>query len=220
VAARLHESLTGRVTHDGEVLYCLDRALILCADHELNVSTLAVRAAASAGADLYACVATGLHVLSGVHHGGVSARVEALLAMVARQGSAARVVGDLLSRGQAIPGFGHRLYPAGDPRCAALLYLAERARRRGSGRVNRVNELCDAMQAARQPAPNLDLGLCALSAALGLPRGSGGLIFAVGRLAGWVAHAFEQRAQAFILRPRARYVPSPASSPDLSDAGS
>lgn len=188
-------------------VHALDRALILCADHELNVSTLAARAAASSGADLYACLAAALHVLSGQHHGGVSARVEALLDEVLRERSAERVVQARLARAEAIPGFGHRLYPHGDPRATALLALSQAHSRGGARKLAALRALCDAMQAARQPAPNLDLGLVALSCALDLPRGGAGLVFAVGRSAGWFAHVFEQRAQGFILRPRARYVP-------------
>lgn len=63
-----------------------------------------------------------------------------------------------------------------------------------------------AMHAAEQPAPNLDAGLVAVRVALGLPRGAASALFALGRSAGWVAHALEQREQGFLLRPRARYV--------------
>ncbi|MHC5022173.1 MAG: citrate/2-methylcitrate synthase [Planctomycetota bacterium] len=54
--------------------------------------------------------------------------------------------------------------------------------------------------------PTLDVGLVALRAALGLPRGSAAGLFAVGRMAGWVAHILEQRHTGVLLRPRARYV--------------
>jgi len=130
---------------------------------------------------------------------------------VLRQGSAARVVRSRLTRGEAIPGFGHRLYPHGDPRASALLQLAETTPRPARRRLRAAQALCAAMRDAGQPPPNLDVGLSALCAALGLPRGSAGVVFAVGRSAGWIAHVLEQRAQGFILRPRARYVPSPAS---------
>jgi citrate synthase len=66
--------------------------------------------------------------------------------------------------------------------------------------------LCDAARQQRLPGPNVDLGLVALTSALGLPRGSAMAIFAIGRTAGWLAHALEQRATGVMLRPRARYV--------------
>jgi citrate synthase len=61
------------------------------------------------------------------------------------------------------------------------------------------------MQRAGQRPPNVDFGLVALVRALGLSRGSGAAIFAIGRTAGWIAHALEQRAAGFLLRPRAEY---------------
>lgn len=204
------------VTLSDESLALLDRSLILCADHELNPSTFAARVTASTGADLYACLGAGLLTLSGPRHGGVSARVEAFLQQLTTPAAAVRVVRECNARGEQVPGFGQPLYPGGDPRGAALLELAERAlhdkRRRAGSRkqsalsLARVRALVQAMRGAEHPGPNLDLGLVALRQALGLPRGAAASLFAVGRLAGWVAHALEQRSHPYVLRPRARYV--------------
>ena len=190
-------------------VHAVDRALILCADHELNASTFAARVTASTGADLYACLGAGLHALSGPKHGGVTARVEALLSEVERPARAADVVRGRLARGEAIPGFGHTLYGQGDPRARARLELA-RGCAANSPALRRADALCDAMARARQPAPNLDMGLVALCQALALPAGASAALFAIGRIAGWVAHALEQRAQGYLLRPRSRYI---AASP-------
>ena len=181
------------------------RALVLCADHELNASAFAVRVAASAGADLYACVSAGLATLSGPRHGGVVDRVDALLDEIGRPEHAARVVHDRARRGEEIPGFGHPLYPAGDPRGAQLLAAADQHAPR-SPRLRSIAALLAAMHEAGREPPTLDLGLASIGAALGLPPRSAVAIFAVGRAAGWRAHAFEQRAAGFLLRPRARYV--------------
>jgi len=62
------------------------------------------------------------------------------------------------------------------------------------------------MEKQGHPPPNLDLALVALSAALGLPSGSALGLFAIGRCAGWIGHALEQRRAGFVLSPRARYV--------------
>jgi citrate synthase len=183
----------------------MDRALILCADHELNASTFAARVAASAGADLHACVGAGLAVFSGPRHGAMVERVEALLAEVAEPVRARAVVQNRARRGDEIPGFGHLLYPDGDPRVPPLLEAARELAPR-SAALSVIDALVDASRAAARPPPTLDLGLAALRAALGLPPGSGTAIFAVGRAAGWIAHALEQRAMGFLLRPRARYV--------------
>lgn len=181
----------------------IDAALVLCADHELNASAFAARVAASAGCDLYASVAAALAALTGPKHGGACDRVEALVDEVGRPERAAEVIGARLRRGEVIPGFGHPLYPAGDPRAEPLL-----ARASGSDRprARAALALAEAMRAAGHPAPTLDLGLVAVAGALDLPRGWAAAVFAIGRFAGWVAHAREQREQATLLRPRARYV--------------
>jgi citrate synthase len=65
---------------------------------------------------------------------------------------------------------------------------------------------------ATDAAPNCDVGLAALIAALGAPAAAGAGLFAVARTAGWLAHVIEQRAAGFVLRPRARYVGVPVSA--------
>jgi len=184
----------------------IDRALVLCADHELNASTFAARVAASTGADLYACLGAALHTHAGPRHGGVTARIEALLREIARPARAAEIVRARLARGEAVPGFGHPLYPKGDPRAHALLALADEGKGTSPG-LARARAIVAAMARAGQPAPTLDMGLIALCQALELPEGAPAAVFAIGRTAGWVAHALEQRAQGYLLRPRARYVP-------------
>ncbi len=182
----------------------VDRALVVSADHELNASAFAVRVAASAGADLYACVSAGLAALSGPRHGGLCDRVEALVAEARRPERAAAVVRARMARGEPVPGFGHRLYPGGDPRADVLLETARDLAPR-SAAVGAVLAIVDEMRAAGREPPSLDAGLVAVAAALGLPPGSAAALFAIGRSAGWIAHAFEQREAGFMLRPRARY---------------
>ena len=105
----------------------LSAALVLLADHELAASTLAARAAASVRADPYAVVATGLGALGGALHGGASLGAEALLAAAAGPDDVPRVVGELLRRGERVPGFGHFVYRTGDPRAVLLLDLVRHA---------------------------------------------------------------------------------------------
>jgi len=207
VAGALLVSLGGAATSRARRL--MGQALVVCADHELNASTFAVRVAASAGADLHACVSAGLATLSGPRHGGVVDRVEALVTEVGQAERAPEVVQErarvAVAHGEEVPGFGHPLYPAGDPRAALLIAAAlEHAPR--SPRLHTISAIVAAMRDAGREPPNLDIGLASTGVALGLPLRSSVAIFAVGRAAGWVAHAFEQRAAGFLLRPRARYV--------------
>jgi citrate synthase len=189
---------------DAAGLRALRAGLVLCADHELNASAFAARVAASTHADVYACLCAGLATLTGPRHGGSCDRVEALVAETERPERAMHVVLERARRGEGLPGFGHPLYPAGDPRAVPLLEHA-RALSPRAREVRVVLALVDAMRDTGRGAPNLDAGLVALAGALGLPRGAAVGLFAIGRMAGWVAHVLEQYAAGFLFRPRARY---------------
>lgn len=189
----------------------IDHALVLSADHELNPSSFAARVAASTGADLYACVSAALAALSGPLHGGSCDRIEVLVAEASSPGRASGTVDARLRRGDAMPGFGHPLYPKGDPRGRALMEAARSLGPRAPA-LRTMLAIVEAMRARGREAATLDAGLVAVALALGLPRGTAVGLFGVGRAAGWIAHALEQQAAGFILRPRARYVgPRPES---------
>ncbi|HSR96454.1 MAG TPA: citrate/2-methylcitrate synthase [Kofleriaceae bacterium] len=187
-----------------ELAPVLDLALILLADHELNASSFTARVAASTDAGPYACVAAALATMSGRKHGSASEPVARFAAEVGSPEAARAAVRALRRRGEVPPGFGHPLYPAGDPRAAPLLEAA--ARLPGARHARTLFAIVDATTDA---APNSDVGLAALVAALGAPPAVGTGLFAVARAAGWLAHAIEQRAAGFILRPRARYTGPP-----------
>lgn len=193
------------VGQSAEAAAAIERALVLCADHGLNASTFAARVAASTGADLYASVAAGLSALSGPRHGAHSERVEALLDEVGDPARAATVIRARLRRGEAIPGFGHPLYPEGDPRAAPLIEVA-RQMASGSSHLRLIDAVCDVMREAGYAPASLDVGLVSVCRALGLRRGGATALYAIGRSAGWIAHIFEQRRSAGLLRPRARFV--------------
>ena len=186
----------------------IDRTLVLAADHELNASTFAARVVASTRADLYACLTGAFAALTGPLHGAASDRVEALVDEVGSPERAREVVHARAGRGDDIPGFGHRLYPAGDPRVPPLVEAVRAAPLDGRGKreLALVVAISDAMTRSRREPPNLDFGLVAVRRALGIPRGGASTLFAIGRIAGWVAHAIEQREAGYLLRPRAEYV--------------
>ena len=181
----------------------LEVALVVLADHELNVSSFTARVTASAGADTYACVAAALATMTGPRHG----RMPEEVARFGDQDPRA-VLRALRKAGTHPPGFGHPLYPRGDPRATALLAIATRlaaAAPRTSAHVRRGRALLELVELVDTP-PSVDVGLAAFVAALDLPPAAASGIFAVARSAGWIAHALEQRAAGFLLRPRARYV--------------
>ncbi|NPD27145.1 citrate synthase [Corallococcus exiguus] len=206
VAASLATAWDAKPKRTAELI---NLALVLCADHELNTSTFAARVTASSGADLYACISAALAAISGHRHGGACDRVEALIAEVGRPERAAQVVHGRLRRGEAVTGFGHRLYLKGDPRTPPLVAAALSVKPEAP-KVRVARAVMDTMRDAGHPPPSLDWGLVMLADALGLPSGAATVLFSLGRTAGWVAHVLEQREQGHLLRPRARYVEAPA----------
>jgi citrate synthase len=208
IAGRLATKLCQRRPSAGLVA-ALRAALVLAADHELAASTLAARVAASVRADPYAVVGTGLGTMSGALHGGASLGAEVLLASASGPADAPRVVGELLRRGERIPGLGHFVYQTGDPRAMLLLDLI-RAAAPDSGRLA-VAEAVLAEAARRAlPAPNIELALAVLASVAGMVPGAGEAVFAVARTAGWLAHALEEYARATPIRPRGVYIGHPA----------
>jgi citrate synthase len=198
-----------RVRAGGESL--IRAALILCADHELNVSAFTARCVASAGSNPYAVVTAGLAALEGTKHGGSTARVEATLSAMRRERSLRSALADRMRQGHRIDGFGHPLYRGGDPRAAALLEMLER-RYAKSPELRYAREFARAAAAVTGERPNIDFALGAVSRVLGLPAGSGLTLFAIGRTIGWIGHAIEQYAVDQIIRPRAKYVGVVAAS--------
>jgi citrate synthase len=178
------------------------RALVLVADHELNASTFATRVAVSTGAPLAAGVLSGLATLSGPLHGRASLGVLELVAGVMRAGADV-TIRDWLSQGRPIAGFGHPLYPQGDPRATALLQHFTLPKP--------YVDLRDAVEDAIGERPNIDFALAALTKVFDLPQEAPLMLFALGRCVGWLAHALEQVTSGHPIRPRARYVGPPIS---------
>jgi len=192
-----------------ELLRALSAALVLLADHELAASTLAARVAASVRADPYAVVGTGLGAMSGALHGGASLGAETLIAAARGPQDVSRVVGELLRRGEKIPGFGHFVYRGGDPRAVVLLGLVRRAAPK-SGQLAVAEAVLAEVRRKSLPAPNIDFAVAILARVAGMVTGAGEAVFAVARTAGWIAHALEAYAGGGPLRPRAVYTGRPA----------
>jgi citrate synthase len=210
IAARLWAGLSPLDPEPG-LVGVLETALVLLADHELAASTVAARVAASVRADPYAVASAGLATVSGTLHGGASLGIEALLDEIDRPERAATVVGARLRRGERLRGFGHRLYPDGDPR-AGFLLTRLRATAAGSPRMQVVDALLEATTRRGLPEPNVDLALAALAHVTRMTRGAGEAIFAIARTAGWIAHALEEYDRNTPIRPRAVYT-GPALGP-------
>ncbi len=204
VAARLASRLcTGQVPPG--LVRVLNAALVLLADHEMAASTLAARVAASMRADPYAVVATGLGAMGGALHGGAALGAELMLSSASSPADAPRVVGDVLRRGERLPGFGHFVYKDGDPRANLLLELiAEYAP--SSPQLAVASAVTDEARRRALPEPNIEFALAVLAGVAGMIRGAGEAMFATGRTAGWLAHALEEYERNIPIRPRGIYI--------------
>ncbi|HLL24593.1 MAG TPA: citrate/2-methylcitrate synthase [Kofleriaceae bacterium] len=177
----------------------LDTILVVLADHELNASSFTARVAASTDADPYACITAALAALSGPKHGTASEEVTRFADEIGGPDGAKAAVRTLRKKQQQPPGFGHPLYPHGDPRALPLLAFARTSNARRARTLLALVEATDAQ-------PTADVGLAACVAALGLAPAAASGLFAVARSAGWLAHVLEQRAAGHLVRPRARYI--------------
>ncbi len=184
----------------------LDRILIACAEHELNASTFAARVVASTGADLYASVLAALCSLSGPIHGGACDRIEQMFAQLDAGTRLEECLATFSVKSRLPPGFGHAIYPNGDPRALLLKKQgAEIARRRGRRLFETAQSVEETVWRRERLRPNLDFYLTVCARMLGFARGLPAAIFALGRAAGWIAHSLEQYADNRLIRPRMRY---------------
>lgn len=215
----LHTQLAQTWQLDAASQDTLRQALVLCADHELNASSFAARVVASTGASLQASVGAGLAALTGPLHGGMTTVIDqhwddwhaAAQTAPLLPPSLSQLLADTRTSGSPhyCAGFGHPLYPAGDPRSQQLLSLLAADADRSA--------LLDAVHRHTGLHPSLDYALVAIQRSLGLPAGAAFVLFALGRTAGWLAHALEQRQSGQLIRPRAQYVGLPAPTDEQTE---
>lgn len=206
VAARLTVRLSpGRP--GPELVAAVNAALVLLTDHELAVSTLAARVAASARADGFGVIGAGFGPASGSLHGTASRSVRALLDRAEELGvmAALRSVPE-----RRMPGFGHVLYQGADPRAVALLARV-RSLPVATRRLRVVDEMLAVVRDRSGVEPNVDFALAALGLVSGMPADAGEALFVIPRTVGWVAHAIEELDEP-PLRYRTRALPQ-ASGP-------
>ena len=192
----------------------VDAYFISAAEHGLNASTFTSRVVASTGADVAACISSGIGALSGPLHGGAPSRVLHMLEEVERSGDATAYVKGVLDRGERLMGFGHRVYRAEDPRARVL---RQTARELGAERF----EVAEALEKAalaelkeRKPdrvlATNVEFWSAVVLDFAQVPADMFTAMFTCARVAGWSAHILEQKRLGRIVRPSARYVgPAP-----------
>ncbi|WP_348788120.1 citrate synthase [Leifsonia sp. NPDC080035] len=205
LASALWSRLSPQPARAGSVR-TLNAALVLLLDHDLAVSTLAARAAASARATPYAVVVTGLGALDSPLHGNASRAAHRLLSRVIGGDEPARAVADAVVDGRGpLPGFGQPLYPSGDPRARILLGMLSEDPD-AAPVVDAVERVSAVLRDRTGAEPNVDLALAALSLAGGMRDDAGEVVFATARSVGWIVHAIAEYAERPLrLRPVGRY---------------
>jgi len=214
-AADILRMIRGRPASAAEAR-ALDAYLAVVSDHGLNASTFAARVIASTRAWLTSAVLGGISALKGPLHGGAPGPVIEMLDAIGEPAHAQAWLQAALDRGERLMGFGHRIYRVRDPRADALKAAVRRlasASDRVPGRLafaEAVEGAALAILKARKPDRPLDTNVefytALLLEALGLPAPAFTCVFAMGRVAGWIAHAREQVAGGRLIRPQSRYV--------------
>lgn len=182
----------------------VNQTLIILADHELAAASFVSRIVASTHSDLFNCVAAAICAHAGSSAAAATDLVETRLFAPLSNRNAASILALVRTRGASTFGFNHTLYPDGDPRADYILGLVEQLGGLDAG----VRRFLTMLRKARVEAgahPGLAVALTAVARALGMPPECAGAIWMIGRSTGWIAHAYEQRTQAFMMRPRGRY---------------
>jgi len=202
----------------------IDAYWISAAEHGMNASTFTARVITSTGADVAAALSGAVGALSGPLHGGAPSRVLHMLDGVEREGDAERYVKDLLDRGERLMGFGHRVYRAEDPRARVLRRTAQEIDAPRLEAAERLEEAALAELRARKPdrvlATNVEFWSAVVLDFAHVPPELFTPLFSCARVGGWAAHILEQKREAKLIRPSARYVgPEARNTDSLNGAG-
>ncbi len=205
---------------DPDHVKAIDAYWISAAEHGMNASTFTARIVASTGADCAAALSSAVGALSGPLHGGAPSRVLRMLDEVERMGDAEKWVKQALDSGQRLMGFGHRVYRAEDPRARVLRRTSQEI---GSERFEVAEALEQAALAelhARRPdrvlATNVEFWSAVVLDHAEVPPDLFTSMFTCARTAGWSAHVLEQKREARLIRPTAKYVgPEPRSTDEV-----
>lgn len=192
---------------DAELVKLFDICLILHADHELNCSAFATRVTASSLSDMHSAIVSAIGALKGPLHGGANEQVMVMLAKIGTIEKAQQFVKDALDAKEKVMGIGHRVYKDGDPRAAILRKFSEQLTKKiGKPELYQMSVLIDeTMNKQKGLMPNVDFYSATVYHAMGIPTDIFTPIFAVSRVAGWIAHANEQYEKNRIYRPRGKW---------------
>jgi len=213
-AANYLYMLTGDVP-DVERVRALETYLNTVIDHGLNASTFTCRVIVSTGSDLVSAIVGAIGALKGPLHGGAPGPALETVFEIGDASRAESVLREKIERGDRLMGFGHRVYKVRDPRADVLAAAAERLYTRAGDmtlyRLARDVEatalrLLEEYKPGRRLQTNVEFYTALVLHGLGLAVPLFTPTFAIGRVSGWLSHAFEQRAANRLIRPSSEYV--------------
>ncbi len=185
----------------------LDVVLILYAEHAFNTSTFAARVVASTLADVYSAITAAIGALGGPLHGGAGEAAMPLIGRFASEAEAEVAVRESLACEERIMGFGHPVYPQGDPRSPIIKTWAKHlAEAKGATELYGICERIETiLWEEKRLLPNLNFYSALLCDLCGIPTPVFTPLFVIARTAGWIAHVIEQREHNRLIRPAAEY---------------
>jgi citrate synthase len=213
-AANYLYMLTGEAPGE-ELARALETYLNTVSDHGMNASTFAARVIISTRSDMVSAVVGAIGALKGPLHGGAPGPALDVVFEIGEAGRAERVLREKLGRGERLMGFGHRIYRIRDPRADVLAAAAKRLYSADGDRqlyelALEVEQTALRLLADHRPGRNLQTNVefytALLLHGLGLPKELFTPTFAMGRVAGWTAHCFEQQVSNRLIRPQSAYV--------------
>lgn len=193
---------------DPLVVKMFDCALVLHADHTMNASTFAARVTTATGSDIYSAITSALGALKGPLHGGANEQVMRTLEKIKRPDNVESWLEQALERKEKIMGFGHRIYKNGDPRAKILSAMSkELGQKVGKPELYEMSiRIHDIMENKKHLYPNVDFYSASLYHCMNIPTALFTPVFAMSRIAGWLAHVIEQRRANKLIRPESIYV--------------
>jgi citrate synthase len=206
IAANFLYMLNGKQPHE-TLVRVMDAALVIHAEHGMNASTFTARVIAATLSDMHSAVTGALGALKGPLHGGANQDVMEMLLECGSVETAEKKVREMLSSGQKVPGFGHRVYKTFDPRATFLRKMSKQlGEAAGNNKWYEMSEkLIPIVKEMKNKDPNVDFFSASAYYTMGIPLDLFTPIFAIARVTGWTAHIQEQYKNNRIIRPTDDY---------------
>ncbi|MBI1729567.1 citrate synthase/methylcitrate synthase [Candidatus Acetothermia bacterium] len=214
-AAQFLYLFSGGETPSPEFVRALNTYLVTVSDHGMNASTFTARVITSTLSDMFSAVTGAIGALKGPAHGGAPGPALDMVFEIGKPERAEEVIRRMLTHGDRLMGFGHRVYKVRDPRADVLSAAAEKLYEKAADRdlydlakyVEKVAlRLLEEYKPGRHLQTNVEYFTAMVLHGIGLPSELFSPTFAIGRVSGWTAHVLEQQENNRLIRPQSEYV--------------